>query len=566
MQFSEESICEIVRLLLTKALDGTIEPDEVRQLDGLLAENASARRYYLEYIHLHQGLRRLTEEKAASILNCDEGILDQRLWDELAQNERLAEPAAVAVPEAPAEKYYDFGAACAASVPWSARVNKLALSTALASSAALFLAVCYLLLLPPVPPIVATLSDAIECRWAEGSKMAAVGQDLRAECYTLASGVIKARFDSGVEVVIEGPAAFEPLSVNKMRLTGGKVFARVPNTAIGFTIDTPESSVVDLGTAFGVFVSPGRESGIHVHDGKVNLIAGSSGQTQTSEIVTRLEARKVDGMGGRIMSAAFERYLFIQEIASNENRISYGPPISVVDLVGGGDGFVPVGSTHEGIDPATGEIHPAVQRDFGREGSGRFVPVPRRRFIDGVFVPNGASVVSSAGHVCDAFPATAGTFWSDITTEPLVHHVSLDEAGEVLYEQYFPATLSDGAVSLRQEVPRLLLHSNAGITVDLEAVRRSFKGSEIVRFRAMCGVSVNAPAKMRQEFWALLDGRAAFRCRLTETSRQPQEIEVMIRPSDRFLTLAVTDGGDGTSFDWGLFEAPRLEMAPKGLD
>ena len=566
MQFSEESICEIVRLLLAKALDGSIEPAEVVQLDGLLAENACARRYYLEYIHLHQGLRRLREEKAASILNCDEGILDQRLWDELAQNERLAEPAAVSVSDGPKATYYDFGAARAASVPWSARVNKLVLYTALASSAALFLAVCYLLVLPPVRPIVATLSDAIECRWAEGSKMAAVGQDLRAEPYTLMSGVIKARFDSGVEVVIEGPAAFTPLSVNKMRLVYGKAFSRVPNTAIGFTIDTPESSVVDLGTAFGVFVSPGRESEIHVHDGKVNLIAGPSGRPQTSEIVTRFEARKVDAAGGRIVSAAFQRYWFIQEIASNENLISYGPPISVVDLVAGGDGFVSAGSIHEGIDPATGEIHSAVQRAFGREGSGRFSAVAGRRFVDGVFVPNGASVVSSGGHVCDAFPATAGTFWSDITTEPLVHHIALNEAGEVLYEQYFPATLREDAASLRQDVPRLLLHSNAGITVDLEAVRRSFKGSAIVRFRAACGVSFNAPAKMQQEFWVLLDGQVAYRYRFSNTSALPQTIDVPIRPEHRYLTLSVTDGGDGTSFDWGLFEAPMLEMASKGLE
>lgn len=37
-------------------------------------------------------------------------------------------------------------------------------------------------------------------------------------------------------------------------------------------------------------------------------------------------------------------------------------------------------------------------------------------------------------------------------------------------------------------------------------------------------------------------------------------IDIKIDRQDRFLTLVITDGGDGNSFDWGIFALPTLHI------
>jgi hypothetical protein len=141
----------------------------------------------------------------------------------------------------------------------------------------------------------------------------------------------------------------------------------------------------------------------------------------------------------------------------------------------------------------------------------------------------------------------------------MIHHVALSEDGEVLYEQQLSAALTADTAAQCRDMPRILIHSNSGITFDLDRIRQSKKAG-IASFQADCGVSHNVITKMRQEFWVLLDGQVAYRYRFGEAVNRPQKIEVPIRPEQRFMTLAVTDGGDGMSFDWGMFERPSLEL------
>lgn len=41
---------------------------------------------------------------------------------------------------------------------------------------------------------------------------------------------------------------------------------------------------------------------------------------------------------------------------------------------------------------------------------------------------------------------------------------------------------------------------------------------------------------------------------------QVQSIDIKVNRQDRFLTLVITDGGDGNSFDWGFFALPTLHI------
>jgi hypothetical protein len=88
---------------------------------------------------------------------------------------------------------------------------------------------------------------------------------------SLQSGLAEIAFDSGVQVILEGPADFEVGSRkseveqeevrvqgsdenNACVLTLGKIVAHVPKQARGFSVDTPSMRIVDLGTEFGVEV------------------------------------------------------------------------------------------------------------------------------------------------------------------------------------------------------------------------------------------------------------------------------------------------------------------------
>ena len=111
----------------------------------------------------------------------------------------------------------------------------------------------------------------------------------------------------------------------------------------------------------------------------------------------------------------------------------------------------------------------------------------------------------------------------------------------------------------------ILLHASNAITFDLEAIRRANPGCKLLGFRATAGNSdsgTSAMGEMYADFWVLVDGQSRFRRRQIRSSDGAYSVAVPIGQSDRFLTLAATDGGDGISHDWIIFGDPRLELLP----
>lgn len=559
---SKEKTLHAIRYLVSKSLDEQITPEEAGFLDQLILSDPQARRYYAEFIQIHACLRRLYEEALVQQLEDGNSVLDIRLWEELAHYEMIAEPVEETVRENPKADLKPLRPVLQVQ---RKKPSKFSLYGLAASIAAALLLILYVHIMPAPKKAVATLTDCMNCRWEEKGSELKKGDDVLNESQTLLSGFVALKFDDGAEVLVEGPAEFTPLSAEKMLLHRGKVYAHVPNKSIGFTIDTPDSSVVDLGTDFGVEILSDGSNEIHVFEGKVNLIAGSNTQSKASEIVTHRQARKIEVGSATIEAAEFKEYQFAQKISSKENRVVYGRPVSLASFVAGGDGRTP-GDQPSGIDPATGRIHPTVQEELGRTGSGTYSPVAQRTVVDGVFVPNGPCVVSSAGHTFEGFPVTAGTFWSDITASPVFNYTATNEDGEILYRQQFIATLdSTSDVNMESEKPVILMHTNSGITFDLNKIRYIFKNAEIVGFRADCGVTKNAMVKMRHDFWVLLDGQQVFHYSQAANDDTAQTIDIPIREDHSFLTLATTDGGDNTSYDWCIFENAVLELAPKGF-
>ncbi|PAW68872.1 MAG: hypothetical protein B9S34_00760 [Opitutia bacterium Tous-C1TDCM] len=126
---------------------------------------------------------------------------------------------------------------------------------------------------PPAPPRggpFATVSNASGAVLFADELPAdtAVGTRLRAGELHLRRGLLELTYPSGVVLVLESPARFDLRNATTLWLAEGNVSARVPENAVGFTVDTPSGAIVDLGTEFGV--SAGAQSSeVHVFKGEV---------------------------------------------------------------------------------------------------------------------------------------------------------------------------------------------------------------------------------------------------------------------------------------------------------
>lgn len=117
---------------------------------------------------------------------------------------------------------------------------------------------------------VAQLEKAVGVRWI-GSVQPAQGAALEPGILHIAEGVAQLEFYSGAQVIVEGPAEFELISPYHARCLKGKIRARVPKQAQGFSIQTASFELIDLGTEFGMDVSTSGAANVRVFDGEVEL-------------------------------------------------------------------------------------------------------------------------------------------------------------------------------------------------------------------------------------------------------------------------------------------------------
>jgi hypothetical protein len=139
------------------------------------------------------------------------------------------------------------------------------------------------------PVVVATLSGLHDVVWANEQIGPRQGMELAAgQALHLESGLAEITFHTGSRVLLQGPAQFVVQGDNAARLSSGKLVARVPAPAIGFTVKTPAAVITDLGTEFGVDVQAGQVEA-HVFVGEV-LVQGISPASDAQPI--RLSAGK----------------------------------------------------------------------------------------------------------------------------------------------------------------------------------------------------------------------------------------------------------------------------------
>lgn len=87
--------------------------------------------------------------------------------------------------------------------------------------------------------------------------------------FTLEKGYTELTLTNGVRLTLEAPIKLDFKNPDLIHLYKGNLVANVPEQAIGFTVLTPSSEIIDLGTEFAVGVSDTGASEVHVMQGEV---------------------------------------------------------------------------------------------------------------------------------------------------------------------------------------------------------------------------------------------------------------------------------------------------------
>jgi hypothetical protein len=122
------------------------------------------------------------------------------------------------------------------------------------------------------PPI--AVAEAVfqkNCRWLVDGKQAIPKMLMSGSLVELSRGEAEIEFESGVRVLLVSPVRFQAVAKDRLVLIEGPAVAKVPRTAIGFSIDTPAMRVTDLGTEFGVKSHSEGRAELHVFSGVVEV-------------------------------------------------------------------------------------------------------------------------------------------------------------------------------------------------------------------------------------------------------------------------------------------------------
>ena len=207
------------------------------------------------------------------------------------------------------------------------------LGLALLAIAASVLAVAYFQ--PTVTPepkdFAARIVEKVDCDWETERWGTSLSDELQpGRVLNLNRGLMVLEFGDGALVTLEGPVQFEVESAERGFLYSGKMTAKVPKRARGFTVGTPSCESVDLGTEFGLFVQTDGTAETHVFDGEVVLKRSSDQDDSVVEDLhlTTNMASRVSGESLELSRFEAKSKLFTHYHHSSESNLSYDSSIA----------------------------------------------------------------------------------------------------------------------------------------------------------------------------------------------------------------------------------------------
>ena len=216
-------------------------------------------------------------------------------------------------------------------------------------------------------------------------------------------------------------------------------------------------------------------------------------------------------------------------------------PIQLADIVAGGNGYG-TGTKGNGIHPATGKPTTGETGFIEIAHPDKLIAVPDNSLVDGVFVPKSDELtISTTGLQATGIPKTTGKTWDYFKFGP--------SAG-------FTSNQIDGIDFNQAPQTIVAMHANKGITFDLAAIRKTHDFGKS-RFTTRFGHS-GAKDESRLDFTILLDGKSIVEVRDFLAQQKGYEVDMPLPESARFLTLVVTEGGQGISHDQAILGNPII--------
>ena len=291
MEPNSQALYRELHTLMVREFESTITPSEHAQLASLLTNDSTARRLYIEYMQETACLRWLCLEefgggpdvtvatgataartsrqrwlrRSIGIVAAIACSLLLAAWAMFG--DRKSDGPEVASTAQPAGGQGDGAGATDRSLP-----HVINSKDAIDSNA------------------VATVTALDSARWIEAAEDGRLLARCRiGERWQLEEGRAELTFDSGVLVTLFAPADFDIISPRSIRCRRGRVTALVDERGKGFTIETPQAKVVDLGTQFGLNISDDGETQVVVFQGSVDLSYSSASASSEGGQIRRLE-------------------------------------------------------------------------------------------------------------------------------------------------------------------------------------------------------------------------------------------------------------------------------------
>ena len=414
------------------------------------------------------------------------------------------------------------------------------------------------------------------------------------------SGLLEITYDTGAKVILEGPCTFNA-ETNGGFLAVGRLIGKMgkkasdgrwpvnnvkPQAAFSnqrssicapFVIATPTALITDLGTEFGVEVAQNGRTISHVFRGSVSVqLAASLSDFQKQDgspksILHENESACVEvkkDSQGRNLQPVLRRIATDPHVFTR--NLSQSPQVvDLLDIVAGGFGVT--GNRERGLDPTTGLEDCQFYVGWRSTVDTTYHRVHwTSNMIDGVFVlgsRSGSVTMDSAGHAFGGFPETDGKVYGSIWARAPIFQPSEHDNDN----RWWVYAMGRGEKFMPQLRGLLCLHPNAGITFDLNVIRKEYPGFRIASFCATGGMSdatrfykpADANKRQATDIWVFVDGQLRWkRLQQIHPSDGAIPIRVDFDENDHFLTLVTTDGGNGTFYDWVVYGDPVLKLVP----
>ena len=251
--------------LIEKSLNEVATEEESRALEEYLLHDIQARNHYLNEVNLHASLRR---------------------------------------------RFSTAGEAPVATDLADTNTPRRKLGMVLALATLLILLVGGLAIFSSAPAQTAVVAQVVGA-YRDADTAYTVGEAVHPGVLEITRGLLRLDFQNGARVTVEGPARIEVIHEKKMTLHRGLITATVPETAIGFVIDTPSAHVVDLGTSFGVSVGDEGLTEVCVFEGEVEVSSPEADRADiTPQLVREGQAIRTSENSKTIDSVAYETTRF----------------------------------------------------------------------------------------------------------------------------------------------------------------------------------------------------------------------------------------------------------------